>query len=88
MSGILATNAKGWSSAPDRKYHRAMTSRGMRIGQIVLSMAYAGLGVWSLADGDHLKGALYFAFSVAWLLIAAFRDRLEGGWKRERGRPR
>lgn len=76
-------------SAADQKYHPAIvTSRGMRIGQIVLSVAFAGLGIWSLAEGDHLKGAFYLAISIAWLLIAAFRDRLVAARKRQRARLR
>jgi hypothetical protein len=63
-----------------------VTSHGIRIGQIVLSVAFAGLGIWSLAEGDHLKGVLYLAISVAWLLIAAFRDRLVAARKRQRVR--
>lgn len=39
----------------------------MRIGQLVLSVAFAGLGIWALAEGDHFKGAFYLAISVAWL---------------------
>lgn len=60
----------------------------MRIGQLVLSVAFAGLGIWSLAEGDHLKGALYLAIGIGWLLIAAFRDRLVAARKRERARLR
>jgi hypothetical protein len=48
----------------------------MRIGQLVLSVVLAGVGIWALAKGEHLNGASYLAFSVAWLLIAVFRDRL------------
>lgn len=36
----------------------------MRIGQLVLSVAFVGLGIWALAEGDHLKGAFYLAISV------------------------
>ncbi|HEX6687955.1 MAG TPA: hypothetical protein VF085_04735 [Solirubrobacterales bacterium] len=56
--------------------------------QLVLSVAFAGLGIWSLAKGDHVKGALYLAISVGWLLIAAFRDRLVAARKRQRARLR
>jgi len=60
-----------------RKYHPTIvTSRSVRIGQLVLSVAFAGLGIWALAEGDHLKGAFYLTSSVVWLLIAAFRDGL------------
>ncbi len=57
---------------------------GMRIGQLVLSVAFAGLGIWSLAEGDHLKGAFYLVIGIAWLLIATFRDRLVAARKRQR----
>lgn len=56
----------------------------MRIGQLALSVAFAGLGIWSLAKGDHLEGAFYLAIGIAWLLIAAFRDRLVAARKRQR----
>jgi hypothetical protein len=69
----------------DQKYHPIIvTSREMRIGQLVLSVAFAGLGIWSLAKGDYAEGAFYLAISVAWLLIAAFRDRLVAARKRQR----
>jgi len=76
-------------SAADQKYDPTIvTSRGMRIGQLVLSVANAGLGGWALAEGDHIKGAFYFAISIAWLLIAAFRDRLVVARKRQHARLR
>gem|GEM_PF-4195713 len=65
-----------------------MTPRWVRIGQIVLTVVYAGLGIWSLAKGDHLMGGFYLAFGVVWLLIAAFGDRLEAARKRQRARLR
>lgn len=73
----------------DRKYHPTIvTSSGMRIGQLVLSVAFAALGIWSLADGEHFKGAFYLVISVAWLLTAAFKDRLVAARKRQRARLR
>jgi hypothetical protein len=60
----------------------------MRIGKLVLSVAFAGLGIWSIAEGDHLKGAFYLAASIAWLLIVAFRDRLVAARQRQRARLR
>jgi hypothetical protein len=57
----------------------------MRIGQIVLSVAFAGLGIWALAKGDHFGGVFYLAVSVAWLLNGAFRDRFVAARKRQRG---
>lgn len=65
-----------------------MTSRGMPIGQIVLSVAFAGLGIWAFAEGEQFKGAFYLAVSVAWLLIASFRDRLVAARKRQWARLR
>ena len=58
----------------------------MRIGQIVLSVAFAGLGIWGLAKGEHFGGVLYLVISVAWLLIAVFRDRFVAARKRHRAR--
>jgi hypothetical protein len=56
----------------------------MRIGQLVLSVAFAALGIWALAEARYGTGAFYLAISVAWLLIAAFRDRLVAARKRQR----
>jgi hypothetical protein len=47
------------------------TSRGIRIGQLFLSVAFAALGIWGLAQGRYVSGAIYLVFGVAWLLIAA-----------------
>lgn len=60
----------------------------MRIGQVVLSVAFAGLGIWAFVKGDHLNGAFYLAICIGWLLIAAFRDRLVTARKRQRARLR
>jgi hypothetical protein len=65
-----------------------VTSREIRIGQFVVSVAFAGLGIWALAKGDHFEGAFYLAIGVAWLLIATFRDRLVAARKRQRARLR
>jgi hypothetical protein len=61
-----------------------VTSRSVRIGQLFLAVAFAGLGIWALAKGEHFKGVFYLAASVAWVLIAAFRDRLVAARKRQR----
>jgi hypothetical protein len=65
-----------------------MTSRQFRIGGLFLSVAFAGLGIWSIADGAHVKGAFYIAISVAWLLLAFFRDRFVATLGRQRARIR
>jgi hypothetical protein len=65
-----------------------MTPRQFRIGGLVLSAAFAALGIWALAGDEHLKGTFWLAVSVAWLLIAVFRDRLVAARKRQRARLR
>lgn len=40
------------------------------------------------SPGDNLKGAFYLAISVAWMLIAAFRDRLVAARERQHARLR
>jgi hypothetical protein len=65
-----------------------MTSRQLRIGGLVLSAAFAALGIWALAEAKYGTGTFYLAISAAWLLIAAFRDSLVAARKRERVRLR
>ena len=65
-----------------------MTSCQFRIGGLTLSMAFAGLGIWSIADGAHIKGAFYLAIGVAWLFLAFFRDRFVAALERQRARIR
>jgi hypothetical protein len=85
----IGSQVPGLPSAADQKYHPAIvTSRGMRIGQLVLSVAFAGLGIWALGEGDHVKGAFYLSISVAWLLVAAFKDRSVAARERQRARLR
>jgi hypothetical protein len=45
-------------------------SRGIRIGQLFLSVAFAALGIWALAQADYVTGAIYLVFGVTWLVIA------------------
>lgn len=89
LATSLDVTGSGLPSTADQNYHpTTVTSCRMRIGQLVLSVAFAGLAIWSLAEGDHLQGALYLAISAAWLLIAAFKDRLVATRKRQRARLR
>jgi len=48
----------------------------MRVIRLALAVAFAGLGIWALARADYGFGAMYIAFSAAWVLIAVFSDRL------------
>jgi len=62
-----------------------VTSRGRRVWQLALSVAFAALGIWALADAKYVIGGFYLAFSVGWLSFAA------KGWRtatRERQRAR
>lgn len=65
-----------------------MTSRQFRIGGLVLSAAFAALGIWALADAEYAKGAFWLAISVGWLLLASFRDKFVGAQERRRARLR
>jgi hypothetical protein len=38
--------------------------------------ANAALGIWALAQGTYGTGAFWLVISVAWLLLALFRDKL------------
>jgi len=53
-----------------------MTSRQFRIGGLALSAAWAVLGVWALAEAKYGTGTLWLVMSVAWLLLAFFRDNI------------
>jgi len=52
-----------------------MTSRQFRIGGLVLSAAFAALGIWALAEAKYGTGTFWLVMSVAWLLLASFRDK-------------
>jgi hypothetical protein len=47
-----------------------MTSRQFRIGGIVLSAAYATLGILALAEAKYGTGTFWLVMSAAWLLLA------------------
>jgi hypothetical protein len=51
-----------------------MTPRQFRIGGIVLSAAFAGLGIWALAEAKYGTGTFWLVMSVAWMLLAFFRN--------------
>lgn len=65
-----------------------MTSRQFRIGGLGLSAAFAALGIWALAEARYGTGAFWLAISVAWLLLAFFRDKLVAARERQRARLR
>ena len=65
-----------------------MTSRQFRIGGLVLAAANAALGIWALAEANYGTGALWLVISVAWLLLAFFRDKLVSARERQRARLR
>ena len=52
-----------------------MTLREIPGRQLFLSVAFAVLGIWGLAQAKYFSGAIYLVFGVAWLLIAA-KDRI------------
>jgi len=55
---------------------------------VVLGLVWAGLGIESLADAEYGTAAYQLAFSIAWLLLAGFRDRLPAARGRQRTRLR
>lgn len=61
-----------------------MTSRQFRIGGIVLSAAYAALGIWTLAEAKYGTGTFWLVMSAAWLLLAFFRAKFFAARKRRR----
>jgi hypothetical protein len=65
-----------------------MTSRQFRIGGLVLSAAFAALGVWALAEAEYGTGTFWLVMSVAWLLLAFFRDKFVAARERQRARLR
>lgn len=65
-----------------------MTSRQFRIGGFLLSVAFAILGIWALAQAKYGTGTFWLVMSVAWLLLAFFRDNLAGARERHRTRLR
>lgn len=65
-----------------------MTSRQFRIGGLVLSAAFAALGIWAFAEAKYGTGAFWLVMSVAWLLLAFFRDKFVAARGRQRTRLR
>ncbi len=65
-----------------------MTSRQFRIGGLVLSAAFAALGIWALAEAKYGTGTFWLVMSVAWLLLAFFRDEFVAARERQRARLR
>ena len=63
-----------------------MTPRQFRIGGLLLSAAFATLGVWAIVDAEYSKGALWLATSVAWMLLALFRNNTSRAQVRRRQR--
>jgi hypothetical protein len=59
----------------------------MRIAHVFLAIAFAGLGIWSLTEGDYVTGGLQLVFSASWFLIAFFGDRIGATRNRQRARP-
>jgi hypothetical protein len=65
---------------------RCMTSRQFRIGRLILFAAFAALGIWALAEAKYGTGTFWLALSVAWLLLAIFRDKIISARERQRAR--
>ena len=53
-----------------------MTSRQFRVGGLVLSAAFAALGIWVLAEAKYGTGAFWLVVSAMWLLLAFFRNNV------------
>lgn len=65
-----------------------MTSRQFRIGGLILATAFAALGIGALAEARYATGAFWLVISVAWLLLALFRDKFVTARERQRARLR
>lgn len=65
-----------------------MTSHQFRICGIVLSVAFAALGIWALAKAEYGTGTFWLVTSVAWLLLAFLRDKFVAARERQRARLR
>ena len=63
-----------------------MTPRQFRIGGIVLSAAFASLGIWALAEAKYSTGTFWLVMSVAWMLNALFRNNALRAQERRRQR--
>jgi hypothetical protein len=65
-----------------------MTSRQFRVGGLVLSAAFAALGIWALVEAKYGTGTFWLVMSVAWLLLAFFRDKFVAAREQQRARLR
>jgi hypothetical protein len=65
-----------------------MTSRQFRIGGLVLSAAFAALGIWALTEAKYGTGTFWLVMSVAWLLLVFLRDNFVAARERQRARLR
>jgi hypothetical protein len=52
-----------------------LTARQDLACSLVFAIAFVGLSVWALAEGDDGKGALYLALGAAWLLVGLWRQK-------------
>jgi hypothetical protein len=64
-----------------------VTSRGIRIWQLFLSVGFAALGIWAFAEAKYISGVIYVVFSVSWLVFAA-KGRIGATRERQRARLR
>jgi len=55
---------------------------------LVLATAFAALGIWALAESRYATGAFWLVISIAWLLLALFRDKFVDARKRQSARLR
>jgi hypothetical protein len=65
-----------------------MTSSQFRIGGLLLSVVYVALGIWALAESRYGTGMFSLVMSVAWLLLAFFKDKIVAARKGQRARLR
>lgn len=65
-----------------------MTSRQFRMGGLVLSAAFAALGIWAITEARYGTGTVWLVVSVAWLVLAFFRDKILAARERQRARLR
>jgi hypothetical protein len=60
-----------------------MTPRQFRLGGLILSAAYAALGIWALAESKCGTGTFWLVMGVAWLLLAFFREKIVAARERQ-----
>ena len=63
-----------------------MTPRQFRIAGLVLSAAYAALSISALAEAKYGTGTFWLVLSVAWTLLAFFRNNTQRAQERRRRR--